>query len=110
MQEAFIANGQEDYKTEVIDGDTDIIEQIREKYKEKDAKLGDIITMQCILCIILAIAFILVNILLPKLSAEVVEKYHAESASDSKVNDALVSVVEIISKFMNSTPADGTSQ
>lgn len=106
--EAFTDARQDDSVTEMMD--EDIIEQIRHKYKEKDAKLGDIVTMQCILCIILAIAFVLANILLPKVSDAIMEKYHVESAADSAISGALVAAVASISDLLGATPIDANDR
>ena len=93
------------YQTEVID-DADIFEEIKKKRQVNDIKTGDIITMQCILCIILAIIFIAINMLLPKISNQLIEKYKSETSLSSDVNDTLVAIVSKISDFVNSSPND----
>ena len=93
------------YETEVID-DEDIIEDIKNKRKSNDIKTGDIITMQCILCISLAIIFVIINMLLPKITSEVISKYQYETTESSDLNNTLVSIVSKISDFVNSTPND----
>ncbi len=93
------------FETEVIDDD-DIIEEIKNKRKVNDIKIGDIITTQCILCIILAIIFVIINMLLPKLSSQIVGNYHSYNDVNSEVNDTLIAIVSKISDFVNSTPND----
>ena len=96
---------EEIFQGEVID-DEKIIDEIKQKRNQKSEKVSDVITMQCIVCIILAIAFVVINIVLPKLSEDIVQKYRTVSVSDDKVNDALVSIVSTISDFMNTAPND----
>lgn len=93
------------FETELID-DEDVIEEIKKKRNIQDVKTSDIITMQCILCIVLAIMFVIISMTLPKISSQVIEKYKSESSTENDVNDTLVAIVLKISDFVNSTPND----
>lgn len=93
------------FQTEVID-DSEFFEEIKKKRQANDIKTGDIITMQCIICIILAIIVVMINMLLPKISNQIIEKYKSETTISSDVNDTLVAIVSKISDFVNSTPND----
>lgn len=84
----------------------DIIEGIRAKRVRSDVKTSDIITMQCILCIVLAILVIVMNMLLPQLTGNILENYKAASSAPGESNGTLVSIVSKISDFMNATPND----
>lgn len=93
------------YQGEIIDEEK-LINEVKEKHRQPGTKFNDIITMQCIVCILLAIAFVTLNIALPKISSDIVTKYKSESVYDKQVNDVLVSIVSKISDFMNTSPND----
>lgn len=75
---------------------------------KKERKLSDILTSQCILCILLAIVLLVLNISLPKYSEMILIEYSSESSAESPLNQALTALVEKISAFLNSSPNDRT--
>ena len=93
------------FEPEILD-DSDIFEEIKNRRTRSDVKISDIVTMQCIMCIVLAILAISLNLLLPKFSVQIIEQYKAESTAPSEVNDTLVAIVSQISNLMNATPND----
>lgn len=73
---------------------------------KKDRKFSDVMTMQCILCILLVIALLILNITIPKYSEMIISEYSAESSAESSLNQSLLILVEKISTFLNSAPND----
>lgn len=73
---------------------------------KKDRKLSDVLTMQCILCILLVITLLILNISLPKYSEMIINEYSAESSAESSLNQSLLALVEKISTLLNSAPND----
>ena len=84
----------------------EILEDIKRKREAEPTRFSDILTMQCILCLILVISMIVLNMLIPKLSKQLIQQYRMESVSDSGANDALEVLVTKLSDFVNSTPSD----
>lgn len=67
-------------------------------------RLGDIVTAQCIICILLAIAYIMLNIFKPEYSDMLSKQYHEVASVQSVLNNALHSLAEDISAFLNAKP------
>lgn len=71
--------------------------------KRKTVTLADTITLQAIICVVLSIAYLAVNMLLPEISEALYSEFglnynmEAESAED---------VFKAISDFINSTPVN----
>ena len=68
----------------------------------KTASFGDTITLQAILCILLAIGFIAANILNGGLAADIFELYESKLNSDSTVVDVFAAIVD----FLGTAPID----
>lgn len=67
-------------------------------------RFGDIVTAQCVICILLAIAYILLNIFQPQYSNMLSKQYHEEASAESPLNNALFTLAENISALLNSKP------
>lgn len=87
--------------------ESELLEDIRIKRAGGKTKITDIITMQCIMCILLAIVFLVVNIIIPKMAEEVVVGYKDLSIKEEKINEVIAIAAQKISEFMNSTPYAG---
>lgn len=74
--------------------------------EKKNTRFSDILTTQCILCILLLITLLVLNIVQPKYSEMILTEYSAEASADSPLNQSLMSLVEKISAFLNSAPND----
>lgn len=79
----------------------DDIEEVVLKHNTKKTVFSDIMTVQCILCIILAILAVTANILIPKITKELVNEYQAANAADNAINSELYSIVLKISNMIS---------
>lgn len=68
----------------------------------KTASFADTITLQAILCILLAIGFIAANILNGGLAADIFELYESKFNSDSTAVDVFAAIVD----FLGTAPID----
>ncbi len=68
--------------------------------KKKTVTYGDTLTLQAILCVLIAIGFIIVNILDSSLAAEVLDLYEEKFGSDRNIWDAIAAAVD----FLNTAP------
>lgn len=68
--------------------------------KEKNVSFGDTLTLQAILCVLLAIGFVAVNILNGDMAADIFELYESKFNSESTV----VEVFAAIADFLGSAP------
>lgn len=84
--------------------DTEVLEHIRARQSAHEVKASDIVTMQCIFCIILAILAIVLNLLMPQFTEKLIERFKVESFSPAETNEALAAIMSQISDFMNATP------
>ena len=83
------------------ENETDIIEEIRKKRKinaEGEEHLNDIIITQCIICIILAVAVVVLNLFYPELSAGFVERLREYSGAETE--EALARIIRSVSAAM----------
>lgn len=68
--------------------------------KGKNVSFGDTLTLQAILCVLLAIGFVAVNILNGDMAADIFELYESKFNSESTV----VEVFAAIADFLGSAP------
>ncbi|MBD5145076.1 MAG: hypothetical protein HDT21_04070 [Ruminococcus sp.] len=68
--------------------------------KRKTVSFGDTLTLQAILCVLLAIGFVAVNILNGDMAADIFELYESKFNSESTV----VEVFAAIADFLGSAP------
>lgn len=88
---------------EMIAEQTKPTEQVcAEPRGRKNTSFGDTITLQAILCILLAIVFIAANILNGGLAADIFELYESKFNSDSIVVDVFAAIVN----FLGTAPID----
>ncbi len=73
--------------------------------KRKTVTVSDIITMQAILCVVLSIAYMVVNIFFPGISEEIYNEYRINVRAGT--NDGLMGeLAEKVIEFINSTPRE----
>lgn len=63
---------------------------------DKTASFGDTLTLQAILCVLLALGFIAVNMINGNLAADVFELYESKFSSDSTVVDVFAAIVDYL--------------
>lgn len=68
--------------------------------KGKTVSFGDTLTLQAILCVLLAIGFIAVNILNGDMAADIFELYESKFNSESTVVEVFAAIVD----FLDSAP------
>ncbi|MDE7278760.1 MAG: hypothetical protein K2N26_03430 [Oscillospiraceae bacterium] len=66
----------------------------------RTTSFGDTLTLQAILCVLLALGFIAVNMINGNLAAEVFELYESKLSSESTVVDVFAAIVD----FLGSAP------
>lgn len=89
--------------SEIITKPTQPVEQVcAEVHGRKNVSFGDTITLQAILCILLAIGFIAANILNGDLAADIFELYESKFNSDSTAVDVFAAIVD----FLGTAPID----
>lgn len=89
--------------SEMIAEQTKSEEQIyAEPRGRKNTSFGDTITLQAILCILLAIGFIAANILNGGLAVDIFELYESKFNSDSTAVDVFAAIVD----FLGTAPID----
>lgn len=98
-------NETEEFQGEVIEENA-VNEDVFDKYDTKSHRFREVMTTQCIICIIIAIIIAILNLTKPDVVRNIQDEYNNLSASSEKVNDALVSLVSSISDFLNSSPND----
>ena len=92
-------------ETEIVEEPAAEPQELTELFvtKRKTVTLADTITLQAIICVVLSIAYLAVNMLLPEISEALYSEFglnynmEAESAED---------VFKAISDFINSTPVN----
>lgn len=82
------------------------IELIKEKKIGFNVKTSDIITMQCIICLIISILFVISKILFPEVLNEISKAYKNQITVQNDMNGTLMTIAQKISDFLNSTPND----
>ncbi len=65
--------------------------------KKKTVTLGDTLTLQAILCVLIAIGFVTVNIFNGSLAAEIFDIYKEKFCSDGNIIETIVSVADFLS-------------
>jgi len=89
--------------SEIITEPTQPVEQVcAEAHGRKTASFWDTITLQAILCILLALGFIAANILNGGLAADIFELYESKFNSDSTAVDVFAAIVD----FLGTAPID----
>ncbi len=68
--------------------------------KKKTVTFGDTLTLQAILCVLIAIGFTVINILNSALAAEVLDVYEEKIGSDGNILEAF----EAAADFLNTAP------
>lgn len=77
------------------DSDEDALREIMEEQRQcRPLRLGDILTMQCILCIVTAIIIAAMNLWKPDLTEKVLEVYRTETAKESFLEGNLTQWLE----------------
>ena len=88
-----------------IDNSFALSDEITTAHAFKKTSLSDVITIQCILCIILAILAVAANIFLPKITEDIISEYNSINSPQEKTNSEINSFINRL-KNANSTNAE----
>lgn len=64
--------------------------------RKKTATLGDTLTVQAILCVLLALGFVIVNIVNGSFAAELLDVYESRLDSDGNIFDIIAAVADYL--------------
>lgn len=81
---------------EALHGDETAVQTASEPSAARTASFGDTITLQAILCVLLAIGFIVVNIMNGDIAADIFELYESRLGSESTVADVFAAIADYL--------------
>lgn len=87
--------------SEALQEESPAVSEVSERRK-RNGSLGDTMTLQAILCVLMALGFVIVNILNGDLAADVFDVYKDKLCADGNIMDVIAAVFD----FLNSTPID----
>ena len=85
---------------EITEENTDVVD-IEPARKKQSVTLGETITLQAIICVIISIIFIVANMFAPKTAEQLAEEFRENYCTSDEMTD---SVLEAFMNFVNSKP------
>lgn len=87
--------------SEALQEETHAVSEVSERRK-RNGSLGDTMTLQAILCVLMALGFVIFNILNGGLAADVFDVYKDKLCADGNIADVFAAVID----FLGSAPID----
>lgn len=87
--------------SEALQEETSAVSEVSERRK-RIGSLGDTVTLQAILCVLMALGFVIANIFNGDLAADVFDVYKDKLCADGNIADVFAAVID----FLGSAPID----
>lgn len=81
--------------------DDEILQEIKDKRTQKNLSMGDIIVMQCVICVLIIVILIALNFIKPDLTQDIITEIKSEIQKPMGTNDDLLGLYKDFLKIFN---------